>query len=324
MGEVLFEETSSVGAFWPPEASSYGRMRGFYNKVLHAEGVESFATNFDKLRTEVANSDDLSRLTIRALGTKATVQALEQRGVGVEGALPIRGSDLSVIYTAWNASTRQPGDERMAEHAELLDKTVGALDAQSSVAQAHPPGKFEPKIIDSSLSEYSKLQLAPGFIELYSVFGYDEEEVRALLINPSNTILYFEGDDGIVSTAMAEHATIEVEEFGSLNMVEVTEATTRPGDRGNGYYRAISRQLVQHLMNETDRPIDILYGESNLTMPGVIISAHKNGRQFSFFDRDKFGSRNPFFGVLQQNFKVEDGTEKRQFNDFALSYVPLG
>lgn len=161
------------------------------------------------------------------------------------------------------------------------------------------------------------------FIELYAAFGYNGVDVEDLLNNPLNTIAYVEDEEGVVSTALAERALIEVNGFRPLRIAEITEAVTRVKDRGRGLYRAISGYLVDSLVEDQEKPLNIIYGESNLAMKGVLISAHHNGRRFSYFDAGSLGLKHPHFGILQQNFHVEDGTEKRPYNDFALSYVPI-
>ncbi len=41
------------------------------------------------------------------------------------------------------------------------------------------------------------------------------------------------------------------------------------------------------------------------------------------FSRWALGVRQLDFGILQQNFRIEDGVETRKYNDFALSYVEM-
>jgi hypothetical protein len=121
---------------------------------------------------------------------------------------------------------------------------------------------------------------------------------------------------------MAEQATIPIEGYGDLRITEITEAATRPSDRGKGFYTAVSADLIDTLRGQIQTPPDVIYGECNLAMRGVIVAAHLNGRKFSFYDQSLLGVNQPYFGILRQNFKVEDNTEQRTYNDFALSYFP--
>jgi hypothetical protein len=204
----------------------------------------------------------------------------------------------------------------------LLAKTVqhdyGNTKAQRLIAS----GQFSPKIMDRFTPEEQKREMVGQFADLYSVFGYDEDDVEEILLNPANTIAYAQDETGVISTAMGEKATLEVEGFGQLHMAEITEAITHPDRRGEGFYAAICGFLTEKL-KVSEEPLDIIYGESNLAMQGLLLAIYESGRRFSFFDRGKLGVRYPEFGILQQNFHVEDGTETRPYNDFALSYVPL-
>lgn len=184
---------------------------------------------------------------------------------------------------------------------------------------------YSPRVIQHETAFSVRQSLVPQFVDLYGKFGYNEEEVSELLTNDSNTVCYVEDQEGqVVSTALAERATIEVEGCADIVVVEITEAITLTEMRGKGLYSSLSGFLVEHLLEDhTQRPISIIYGESNLSSPGVIYSARKNGRLFSFYDGAIFGIDRDDFGILEQNFSVNDGVETRPYNDFALSYVPL-
>ena len=159
---------------------------------------------------------------------------------------------------------------------------------------------------------------------MFDIFGYDEADVAEILNNADNTIIYLEVDGEVVSTAMAERAQIPIAGFGALELYEVTEASTLPNLRELGLYKIASGLLLEHLLNQqATSPVHAIYGESNLAMPGVLIAGHKNGRRFNFFDRRRLSISNPNFGLLQQNFHIDDGREQRPYNDFAVSYLPL-
>lgn len=314
--------TSSVGAVWPPEFSSNNRLRGFYETTLEDESdAEQVANALDQYRADAVAQDIADRVSIRAVGTVGAIHVLDQLGVTLEGALPIRDSDRFVIYTAWNAPDRQASDETLIEHRTLIASMVNYDPRPHAVR----PTPLEVEFIDASTDAKRKAELATKFTDLYGAFGYDQAEVEYLLDDENNIIAFTEDQKGILSTAMAERADIAVDGHGVVRMAEITEAITRPNRRGEGLYREISRQLVSYLkeVSPARAPLDIIYGESNLTMKGVIIAARQNGRRFSHLDRTDLGISQPNFGILQQNFKVADGVETRQYNDFALSYFAL-
>ena len=144
--------------------------------------------------------------------------------------------------------------------------------------------------------------------------------------NPKSTFAYIKKANWVISSPLGGRAVIEVAGEESFRIVEITEASTRVEYRRRGLYKAISGFLIEKLIEEskdTVNPIGAIYGETNLAMPGVVFAAVENGRRFSYFDAPWLGINRPDFGILPQNFKVEDGVETRPYNDFALSYVPL-
>lgn len=320
----LTVSTSSVGAVWPPEESSNNRLKGFYNQILsNAREVDEFVSQFNQHQEVVEAHPNIDRLSIRVVSSVGSLAALEGLGINIEGAMPLRGAnDVIVAYTAWNDESRRLPEEKLREHRDLLNYAVSLAPSSDSAIDHLTSLGFEPKVIDQGTPNDEKDSMSGKFVSLYSVFGYTQDEVTELLLNPANTIAYIEDEDGVVSTCMAERAEVDVKNFGRITLVELTEAFTLPSRRGEGLYRSISKYLIDRLTEDRDS-LDVVYGESNLTMPGVVIAAHKNGRKLSFSDRARFGISHPDFGILQQNFHIQDGQETRAFNDFALSYVPL-
>jgi hypothetical protein len=321
--------TSSIGAAWPPVQAAHERVRGMYNLgVLQTPGeVRDFVAEVEAVHLPATHEAGASRLSVRAVMGVGQLALLEQSaaGVTVEGALPFRrdGSELAVVYLGWNHQDRAITPDELAGHRALLARAAARprKAAGQDVRDLRDKG-FEFAVVDADTSDADRLALAGQFLALYAAFGYDAQDVRDLLENRSNTVAYIRHGGAIVSTAMAEAASIAIAGMEPLEMVEITEAFTLPDYRGHGLYRNVSRYLLD-IIRRSDRRIDVLYGESNLASPGVIFAAHENGRSFSSSDRSRFGLLTPSFGVLPQNFAVNDGTHSRKYNDFALSYYPL-
>ncbi len=317
-------QSSSVGAIWPPMAGSQERIRGFYDRgiVETAEGCRDFAQLYLNEQSEFEHQTEYTRLSMRFVTYIAHLRILEQLGVEIEAALPLATSDetMVLVYAGRNSLARTLSPNTIRCHRRLL-KGVVSQDQTSP----HTPADYEEHMIDHSTAPEERQLLVSRFVGMYGIFGYDQTDVTELLMNPDNTIAYFQDDNGeVVSTAMAEHATVAINGFGDLKLVEITEACTRPELRGQGLYRAISGLLTNQLLNlQASNPVHTIYGESNLAMPGVLFAGHENGRRFSFFDRERFRIESERFGILPQNFSVQDDTEQRAYNDFALSYIPL-
>lgn len=343
--------TSSIGAQWPPQPSTQNRIRGFATeRVLSTpDDADWFAEQFTAAESQLS-LDGPSRLSIRAVAEPQTMRMLAERGVPLEAALrlctPVYGSgrsDQLVIYAGRNMDHRRahidPAIDLASDGPESLiwrprlemreQQIADRLHAQLYTGEIH-----------AGTDDTERSRLIDEFCDLYEPFGYNRAEVEELLTNPANHIVYVRSHDGqILSTALAETARIEVDGLGELVMAEITEASTRPEYRGQGLYRLASGLLISRLadishqaISRGEAPINAIYGESNMNMPGVLQAALKNGRRFSAADAASFGMLfNPHvrrelglaqFGVLEQNFRVEDGVvAPGMYNDFALSYV---
>lgn len=328
MSEQIASQTSSIGAAWPPLPSSHNRLRGFYNTVVSTPSeVDTFLSEFNDCRQELAQDPKLDRLTIRVVGNISIAGVLESAGVQVEGALPIAGSiNNAIIYTAWNQPHRTASPEHIDRHSASLSNVIKhPLDLRDRTSVLKNMG-YAPRVIDARTRDEVSDSTIEQFTTLYDAFGYNQPDVEELLLNSNNTVAYIENCGRVVSTALVEAATIEMDGSEPLHIAEVTEAITSPDYRGMGLYKAVSGFLTHQVLSERvqgTRPLHVLYGESNLAARGVLMAAHENGRLFSHFDRERFAINSTSFGILQQNFHVQDGVETRTYNDFALSYIPL-
>ncbi|HEX7963336.1 MAG TPA: GNAT family N-acetyltransferase [Candidatus Saccharimonadales bacterium] len=323
MTEQRTGQTSSIGAVWPPAETSHQRMRGFYTDQVVRTPADAarFATIFHEQHEVAERTAGVDRLSIRLVAHASALAVLDYMGVGVEGALPLARTEpnLVVAYTAANQEGRRMSAEHLANHRELL--SAAALRGRSLNGHSH---KLQTQNLSAhGVNPSDADALTAAFAPLYAPFDYSEADVTELLANQNNTIVYVADGERVVSTAMAEHATVHVGGLGDMHMVEITEASTHADYRGRGLYKTASGLLVARVLAE-NQDVNVVYGESNLAQPGVIYAAHENGRHFSHFDASAYdlGDRTDF-GILQQNFHIADGAETRQFNDFALSYVRL-
>ncbi len=315
--------TSSINAAWPPIVASHNRVRGFFDETIlqTTDDAASFAQECHNLARIMHEQQAGDRFSVRAVMHNNVLPQLEEAGLTVEAALPIykEGIIFWLGYISHNGAHRAISPNYASRHDAVLRHVA----QKTSIKHPQP---YEPQLVSSDMSNKERLRLLPKFIEPYSYFDYDEADVAALLCNPKNTITYVEENGIVLSTAMAELGTVAIKGFGELHLAEVTEAYTRASHRGQGLYKLVSGYLQEYLTTQRSQgelELDVLYGESNLAMPGVLIAAHQNGRRFSYFDAVELGVYSRTFGILAQNFSVNDGCETRPYNDFAVSYVPL-
>lgn len=317
--EIFTHSTSSIDATWPPVPASQSRLRGFYTDTVISDAQsaanlnEEIDTAIDAMHT---SPQQISRVSIRAVVALEAIAELQSSRAQVEAVLPIADSGLGIVYLGANTLDRSVNPEDLARHRLLL------AHAAQNVLQHRSALGFDLRILDGEQPPTVIDQLAA----LYAPFGYDRQDTQTLIQGEYNLLAVAACDGQIVSTAMAEFAEITIGNYGELHIAEITEASTLPSYSRQGFYAAVSRCLIEHIIGERNDgaiKLDVLYGESNLTMPGVIKAAAQNGRRFCHFDEIGVQIQNPDFGILPQNFSVNDGTETRQFNDFAVSYVPL-
>lgn len=318
--------TSSIGVAWPPTIASHERLKGFYPEVITSQSqLNDFSAEINAHAT-VMSELALTRLSVRFIGSKAMIGLASEMGIHVEAALPFRYSrDRHMAYVSVNAPSRQMTD--LEVHTTLI--------AQSSKKAAEPPKIImdEPGLVPviyngSDPPAHDRRTMVQNLAELYDVFGYDEGDVVRLLHNPNILLAYIQNPKGrIISTALAEKAIVSVRKgliSEKYSLVEITEAITDPAHRGLGLYRKVSKALSIALDDKVIDPLpQIIYGESNLSSPGVIIAARENGRDFATDNTNLYLSQpQPGFGILAQNYKVLGTGGDCQYNDFAVTYLP--
>lgn len=324
-------ETSSIGATWPPiHTPRHKRLRGFYPEYVDGQDqIDNFIDEFETAASAMAKHPEIDRLSIRVVGGIGTVSLLENVGIKVEAAFPLTdvGREAFVIYTALNSHGRRMSEEVISDHVQLIEAVVSTDVSTQDPYKALVARGYKPKILNPGVNPDVGINMVPQFMELYSRFGLQETEVKAILTEPTNVIAYLTTTDGrIASTALAEKACLDIAGLGTVNIVEISEAVTLPSLERRGLYRNLSGLLVSHLVKVAkidEQPINAIYGESNLSAVGAVYAARRNGRRFSAHDASLFKVSRPDFGILEQSFKVNDGREIRDYNDFALTYVEL-
>jgi hypothetical protein len=320
MSEQLHPVARPINTMWPPTLASNDRLKGFYHRVVDScDEAHEFSDMLSTYEALYFESGVCTKISMRAVASLGAISTLDEIGVTLEGALPIRGhNDLFVLYAAANRPSRRASDKQLLEQGNLL-KTITS---QPPADRTHH--ELEARILGDSSSKVCGDTMLGEFTSLYKVFGYTKEQVADIVHDPNNTIAYLSDENGVVSTSLAERTSVAIQDFGILEMIEITDAVTRRNARGQGHYRRISGFLLDHLLERDAGTLSVLHGENNLAMPYGLHAAHKNGRRFNYFDRERVAVNQPGFGILQQNFHIADSAETRRYNDFALSYVNLG
>lgn len=109
-------DTSSIGPGWPPQESSFNRIKGFNNRGVIREGVslEPIVTTLGNFEQTQAADQAIDRISIRSLIANDILDShLDILGRYAEVVIPLSGTqpsleDTSIVYFGFNGPNRQP------------------------------------------------------------------------------------------------------------------------------------------------------------------------------------------------------------------------
>ena len=307
--------SSSIGGNWPPAPGSNDRIRGLYPELLtNQQQTDSFMSQLEGIELQ----DNEIRLSIRAFSHRSQLGALACGTLSIEAIVPLIGYDITDTHLVW-LGHNNPEREMSAAHVEQHLATLEEVFDEPSHPTLQPTNTTLWRVHDQHRRDVPD-ELCESFSDLFEPFGYDQNDTVVLLQNPSNDIAYLRHQGKIVSCSMVEHQEVQLENAPAVHLAEITEASTLPGYRGNGYYEAVSGWIGHETASSEQAP-HVLYGESNLAMYGVLKAARRNGRTFAHHTAADYGITDPRFGILPQNVAVSDNVEDRRYNDFAVSYI---
>jgi hypothetical protein len=322
--------TSSIGPTWPPDATSFRRIKGIDTRGIIRDR-DTVVGMFEEAQVvydrEKETGKPLSRISVRAiLDTEFLKELAELESSSpyrVEAIIPLTGTqpvfeNSALVYFGVNSEERQPSE---VETRQCLDNY--------SVAVSRPP--IPPTdIIERASGRGYELQVLKGgralagdedlvnqFTELYQYFGWTREDIVEILGSRAKLLGVARKGKEIISAGIAELLRIP---FGSntLRMAELTEAATHTDHRGAGLYRAVASVLLGEIAEISrkgkflDSEIDIVFGECNGKASGVLNTAADQGRTFSRQIGELFGY--PDSGILVQHIRI-DGNETSRLAD---------
>jgi hypothetical protein len=320
--------TSSIGATWPPVPTNNDRLRGFYaDRIIPATQAEvyAFGDELEAVRSVMASEQLGSRLAVKAIMETGAISLLRSF-VKVEAAVPLANGhhDLQMVFLGFNLGSRRPAEQEFINGQSTIFNAIYTGRSGNNTNLPNTDGLVVETLRGDTAAPDRIESLTPEFSELFTPFGYDQTNTAAILGDPNNTLVYLRNEETghIVSSAMAETATVAVGGLGDIAITEITEAITRSEFRGHGYYRLVSRLLVNEMRDQIEdgRPINAIYGEGNIASPGVLVAAAQNGRRFSMEDAAALGVPRNRFGILPQSFAIADGSEPG-YRDLAVSYL---
>lgn len=315
--------TSSVGALWPPEKASFGRIKGFYTL-----GIVNDYESMTRVTEAIAqaqnrfNREGITRVSLRAVVSRAFLKEakitsprigdLAEAQINLDGTQPaFEGSSL--VYFGLNHSSRQSIEKNrmLSNFGEALSYSAQEPSEQLSrvISQS-----YELSILPKEIDELVINQVS----DLYERFGWSRKEVEEILSQQNNIIAVASKSGEIVSAGIAEMAKVPIGDH-ELRIVEITEAATKDEHARRGLYTAVSTSLLLELakMSKEKRvlggEIDLVYGECNGNAPGVLKTARVQGRRFAREDGPN--------GMLSQHVPIVGSEKMTSENDLFPAFL---
>ena len=320
---------SSIGeVVWPPRETNNERLKGIYPfPIMDLNQLNLLLGDFS-----ILPDGNSSRISARALINDAVLRDLSnnklinQEYLGfIESIIPLAGAgdgfdNFCLVYLGRNKPERQLPREIKEEHFRRAFAIFNGDKQVIGKTDRNLPENFELLIIDENLRSDPDIQRM--YFNLYSTFGWNEDEVKALLLNPANLIVAgLDKNTGIiVSSGLVEFGKIQLDGLPALSIAEITEAATLKAYRGFGLYGKISDQLLKQLAVLDDVP-HLVFGESNLDSEAVLKVAARQGRISAINTAIDYSLPDAWF--LNQHVRIyqEQRPENYPYNNLMVTFL---
>jgi len=310
---------SSIGELvWPPKETNNERLKGIYPYPIDNERLLIYFLD------ELASLSFLSssRITVRALLSKKVLMNFDRKNplsYLFETIIPLDGEVFGkycLVYFGKNAHQRIPPKEIVEQQYQR----AVSIFSENHQERNYDLSNFEILVIDEKMRQDHEIQQM--YYRLYSNFGWNEEEVVALINNPNNLLVAAKDvrNGIIISSGLVEFADINFYGLPPLKLAEITEAATLKEYRGKGLYQRVSDEILTILANQPNPP-HLTFGESNLDTPGVLKVAARQGRTPAFKTAQEYNF--PHAWMLPQHVVIfqEYRPPNYPYNNLMVTYL---
>lgn len=335
--ELERKDTSSIGPQWPPEESSFNRVKG-----IDSRGVIRDSNRFHDAISEVRSLIDkhisldnpeckTDRLSIRVIvENDIWYENLDLFSDLGEVIIPLEGTNAdfensSIIYLGANSSNRQPDETDLQKAISNVSTAIQKSEVSfpDAIARANDQG-FELSILQLS-DRMVNNEVQDQMAYLYERFGWEKQDVLDILSKPLNIIAIARHGNEIISAGIAEVSSINLQDNTSLRMAEITEAATSEKYQKRGLYSSVAAKLMVELANLSAQnainggKIDLVFGECNGNEQGVLKAVKSLGRTFSYEVVQR--ANLPFKGYLPQHVPIAGAPRNTPYNDLFPAFI---
>ncbi len=208
---------------------------------------------------------------LREFGTSPSNESINR----FEGIIPFNSNsrEFMAIYLGMNSPSRVSRESLIARENEK------ALRASSNL-------EVRPINPDYSVRLATQNDV-PQLVELYgSIFTSYPMELNSQnissMVESTPTLISVYGGK-VVAALAAEHAAIEINGLGTTQLIEISEAATDPGHRGNRLYSHMIGMFLSTIERELGSDATIVYAETRASHPAAARGAILAGGKVSGF-----------------------------------------
>lgn len=324
------EMVTSLGRSGEPEIRSYGRIGMTLSSVVdNSDAISRRLHAFssvgnvrpERLIDYPLASVDTRRSFVRAIVGQEAIEAALSNGLlqSIEIAAPI-GEGLYYINAAKNGENRRNDADKQEE---LMTRTEPR-------GLRETPQSLVSRIIDEGYSFQSRIGDEKGQNEVQALWGEAFEWRRDQVVNLATRLehdkdissdpVWFSSlvsaDGEIVSAAMAEKLSIEGNGGETIDIVELTEWSVAPQNRGNGYMSANVTMLIAQVLHDYEQENDVNRKLVIMAECNIDKYAHSAGYKAGLTvpERQIFGKK--VSQILERNVEISG-----ELQDFAFMYL---
>lgn len=283
LAQIVNEKAGSVGASWPPRYDAHNnRIKGFCTRPIGSLGEAH--RMLAMMRDVEAAHPQSTRTTVRAFMRQGLVEGLAESEFAVEARVPAHNAlpGHELVYFGRNSLERLPDREVLRSEmarAMMLD-CIDGIDARDALRRVTEAG------YSISPLNGARLQAVEDLLVLYReayqeyTFVISHGTITEILGNGNLVIAGTDGRGAIVSSLIAEHVRLGLENGVSVDLYELSDYATLRAHRGNGLMTLMQIEAIRAIREAEGGGKSIIYAEDRAPWTAVNRSSAKAGMSY--------------------------------------------